>query len=262
MSSTGTITSISIGLRWPASTIVTGRGPSVVCPPRKRAISSSGRCVADKPMRCGGVSVSCSRRSSEIGEVRAAFRRRHRVDLVDDHPPHAPERLARLRRQHQVERLRRGDEDVGWSFQHLASLVRRRVAGADRDRRLVREGESRRGRRRARCRRAAPGGSSRRPRPARGAARCRGRACARAPEAAARPRAGRSPTGTRRASCPSRWERGSACGRRARSTPSHRAEQGWARRTWRRTTRGPRGRRRRASPAHRTRTHGQRGSPR
>ena len=33
-------------------------------PTRKRAISSSGRCVADRPMRCGACSHSCSRRSS------------------------------------------------------------------------------------------------------------------------------------------------------------------------------------------------------
>ena len=58
MSSTGMTTSISSGLRTPASTTVTGRGrrtPSspIAVPPRKRAISSSGRCVADRPIRCG-----------------------------------------------------------------------------------------------------------------------------------------------------------------------------------------------------------------
>ena len=46
-------------------------------------------------------------------QVRAPLGGRHRVDLVDDHPPHPPQRLARLRRQHQVQRLRRGDGDVG-----------------------------------------------------------------------------------------------------------------------------------------------------
>ena len=58
-------TSTSIGFRRPASTIVTGRGPLVVCPPRKRAISSSGRWVADRPIRCGGSCAISSRRSSE-----------------------------------------------------------------------------------------------------------------------------------------------------------------------------------------------------
>ncbi len=65
MSSSGTTTSTSSCLRSPASTIVTGLGPWAVAPPRKRAISSSGRWVADSPIRCGGVSVIASRRSSE-----------------------------------------------------------------------------------------------------------------------------------------------------------------------------------------------------
>ena len=63
MSSTGTTTSRSSSLRMPASTIVTpGAGPhdradaSSSLPPRKCAISSSGRCVADSPMRWGDCS--------------------------------------------------------------------------------------------------------------------------------------------------------------------------------------------------------------
>ncbi len=64
MSSTGTMTSTSSCLRLPASTMVTGRGrPSSPWPPRKRAISSRGRWVADRPMRCGGRSVTASSRS-------------------------------------------------------------------------------------------------------------------------------------------------------------------------------------------------------
>jgi len=51
-SSTGTITSTSRSLRVPASTIRTGRGaPPSPCPPRNRAISSSGLWVADSPIR-------------------------------------------------------------------------------------------------------------------------------------------------------------------------------------------------------------------
>ena len=61
MSSSGTTTSRSSFLRWPASTSVTGRS----VPPRKRPISSSGRWVADRPMRCKGPSTTCSRRSSD-----------------------------------------------------------------------------------------------------------------------------------------------------------------------------------------------------
>ena len=65
MSSIGITTSTSSGLRMPASTIFTGRGsPGAEYPPRKRATSSSGRCVADRPIRCGGRSVTSSSRSS------------------------------------------------------------------------------------------------------------------------------------------------------------------------------------------------------
>jgi hypothetical protein len=71
MSSIGITTSISSGLRTPASTMATGRGrrsaPSTSVPPRNRAISSSGRCVADRPMRWGAGPpaevTQCSRRS-------------------------------------------------------------------------------------------------------------------------------------------------------------------------------------------------------
>ena len=49
MSSTGTTTCSSRDLRVPESTTVTSRpGPM---PPRKRAMVSRGRCVADNPMR-------------------------------------------------------------------------------------------------------------------------------------------------------------------------------------------------------------------
>ena len=52
MSSTGTMTWRSSGLRAPASTISTSRSAPV--PPRNRAIVSSGRCVADRPIRWAG----------------------------------------------------------------------------------------------------------------------------------------------------------------------------------------------------------------
>ena len=68
MSSTGTITSRSMFGSAPASTISTGRhvnDPSSLCerPPRNREISSKGRCVADRPMRCTGRPMSSSSRS-------------------------------------------------------------------------------------------------------------------------------------------------------------------------------------------------------
>ena len=50
----------------PASTIVTGRGSlGAEYPPRNRATSSSGRWVADRPMRCGERVVISSSRSSD-----------------------------------------------------------------------------------------------------------------------------------------------------------------------------------------------------
>ena len=67
MSSTGTTTSISMVLRMPASTTVTGRGAPSRWPPRNLAISSRGRWVADRPMRWGGR----SHRSSSRSRVRA-----------------------------------------------------------------------------------------------------------------------------------------------------------------------------------------------
>ena len=88
-------------------------------------------------------------------QVRAALGLRHRVDLVDDDPLRAGEELARLRGEHEVERLGRGDEDVRRRAQHRRPLPLRRVAGAHR----------RRARRR-RCRAAAPSGCARRRSPA------------------------------------------------------------------------------------------------
>ena len=88
-------------LRVPASTIATSRfGPT---PPRNRAIASSGRCVADRPIRCIG-SASAGRSALEAfqaqGEVGAPLRARDRVDLVDDDVLDAAEDLAGLARQH------------------------------------------------------------------------------------------------------------------------------------------------------------------
>src|SRR3989441_2781556 len=59
ISSTGTSTVISIGLTRPASMMVTSR----LLPPRKRAVSDNGRCVAESPIRCGSVLVIAASRS-------------------------------------------------------------------------------------------------------------------------------------------------------------------------------------------------------
>ena len=65
MSSTATITCTSSSLRTPALTICTLRAIPSRDPPRNRATSSSGRCVADSPMRWNGLTVISSSRSRE-----------------------------------------------------------------------------------------------------------------------------------------------------------------------------------------------------
>ena len=66
-------------------------------------------------------------------EVGAALCPRDGVDLVDDHPLHVREELARPRREHEVERLGRRDQHVRRRAQHRLALSLGGVAGADRD---------------------------------------------------------------------------------------------------------------------------------
>ena len=60
ISSTGT--SIVRSSRGGSDVSISATGRS---PPRKRPISSSGRCVADSPMRCGSTAVMAASRSSD-----------------------------------------------------------------------------------------------------------------------------------------------------------------------------------------------------
>src|SRR6185437_9806758 len=72
---------ISSAIRFtnPQSMTVTGRNagaspsPRGPQPPRYRAISSNGRCVADRPIRCGGDSHNASRRSSDNARCAPRF---------------------------------------------------------------------------------------------------------------------------------------------------------------------------------------------
>ncbi len=66
-------------------------------------------------------------------QVRAALRPRDGMDLVHDHGLERAQSLASLRGQHQVERLRGRDQDVGRLLDELAALLLRRVAGTDAD---------------------------------------------------------------------------------------------------------------------------------
>ena len=65
------------------------------------------------------------------GHVRAPLRARHRVHLVEDQGLDAREHLAGARREHQVERLRGRDQDVGMLSKHRGALFLRRVTRAD-----------------------------------------------------------------------------------------------------------------------------------
>ena len=136
MSSIGTMTWSSSGLRVPASTTVTSRpGPT---PPRNRAIVSSGRWVAESPIRCGGATPVAP--GDELlqafhaqGEVGAALRAGDRMDLVDDDVLDATEDVARLAREQQIERFRGRDEDVRRAPGEIPTILGRRVAGPARD---------------------------------------------------------------------------------------------------------------------------------
>ena len=185
MLSTGTWILRSSGLRTPASTILHSRP----LPTRKRPTSSSGRWVADSPMRCSlraGHVLEALERQREVG---AALGARHRMDLVDDHRLGVHEELPRLRREHQVERLGRGYQHVGWRAEHRLALLLGGVAGADGDADVAADALER------------------------GAQvlldvvreRLQGGDVDEARRARARPPGGRGPTGTRRASFPSRW---------------------------------------------------------
>ncbi len=64
-------------------------------------------------------------------EVGAALGAGHGVHLVDDHGLDPAQRLARLRGEHQEQRLGRRDQDVGRAGRQLAALGRGGVAGPD-----------------------------------------------------------------------------------------------------------------------------------
>jgi hypothetical protein len=69
-------------------------------------------------------------------QVAAALGGSEGMDLIDDHGLDPVQRLPGGRREHEVQRLRRGDEDVGRVPDEVPSLVGRRVTGADADGRL------------------------------------------------------------------------------------------------------------------------------
>ena len=112
MSSTGTTTWSSSGLRAPASTIVDlAAGPDAAEEAGDRLERPLGGAQAD-PLRWRGASPSVAVAPQPLQaleaqrEVRAALRAGDRVDLVDDHVLDAAEDLAGLAREQQVQRSR------------------------------------------------------------------------------------------------------------------------------------------------------------
>ena len=82
-------------------------------PTRKRATSSIGFCVAERPMRSRRSPHSASQPLEREREMAAALVRRERVDLVDDHRARRRQhRAAGLGAEQDVERFRRRDDDV------------------------------------------------------------------------------------------------------------------------------------------------------
>ena len=109
---------------------------------RRRALASPSevqRHLFERPLRgrqpdplqrALGQRLEALHRQRQVG---AALGRHQRVDLVDDQRVEAAERLAGVRGQQQVERLRRRDDDVGRLADEAGALAGRRVAGADQD---------------------------------------------------------------------------------------------------------------------------------
>ena len=100
------------------------------------------------------------------GQVGAALASGDGVHLVDDDGVDTAEGLARLRGQHQEQRLGRGDEDVGRLAGQPAPLLGGGVTGPDADADLGQLGALRAGRRCGGCRPAARAGCARRRPPA------------------------------------------------------------------------------------------------
>ena len=222
--STGTWIFRSSGLRVPVSTIVHVR----LGPTRKRPTSSSGFCVARQPDPLERRRSACSASRSSVS-ARCAPRLVCATAWISSTITcSAPvEDLARLAREHQVERLGRRDQDVRRVADHVAPVLLRRVAGADADPDVGADPAQRRaqvllhvvGERLERRDVDEP-------------------ACDRC---SARRRAGRAPRGTRRASCPSRSGPRSGCGRPWRSPARPGTGRPSAPRTPARTSRAPAG---------------------
>ena len=84
----------------------------------------------DPLRRAGGELLQPFERHGEVG---ATLGRGEGVDLVDDHGLDTDQRLGRRRREHQVEALGRGDQQVRRAPDEALAVAGRRVAGAHGD---------------------------------------------------------------------------------------------------------------------------------
>ena len=108
---------------------------TLAVPTRKRATSSIGFCVAERPRRTSGASATCCNRSSDSD--RCAPRRVPITAWISSTITVRTVRSmsrAAFRGQQQIERFRRGDQDVRRRPQHRRAFLLRRVARAHRGR--------------------------------------------------------------------------------------------------------------------------------
>ena len=108
------------------------------CPARPDAAQETGDRL-DRPLRGRETDLLRGSESQLLqplqaeGEVRATLGASKSVYLVHDDVLDAAQNLGRLAGQDQVERLGRGDQDVGRVADQVAAFIRRRVARADPD---------------------------------------------------------------------------------------------------------------------------------
>ena len=128
MSSTGTTTLRSHCLVDVGATTSTGREP-----PRNRATSSTGRTVADSPIRCAGCSRSSSSRSRDSARCAPRLVPATACTSSTITVSTRAQRLAGLGGEHQEQRLGRGDQDVRGRGPEPAAVGGAGVAGAQAD---------------------------------------------------------------------------------------------------------------------------------
>ncbi len=107
--------------------------------PHNLATAEETSDLVERPLRCRKADAlrRCFADPSQAFErkrqVRAALVRDQRMDLVNDDGLHGSQRFAGARRQHQVKRLRRGDQDVRRVAEEARPLDLRSVTRSDGD---------------------------------------------------------------------------------------------------------------------------------